>query len=188
MKQLATIRQEGHLSQRRLAALAGVSFRTVQLLEKGETDPRLSTLSRVFAALGADPRLLEAEIEHLLEDGPDSVHAVSLMIQAEGADSWKSWLFELVDAFRRNPNANLIACPPVAGLDAQIRNLLTATAETLCDEAGLTAPWWCAAVSPLRAPWFVAGLESLKAMALVESPVHFRKRNLFVLSNFLERA
>jgi hypothetical protein len=34
----------------------------------------------------------------------------------------------------------------------------------------------------------VAGRESLKAMALVESPVWFRRRNIFVLGNFLDRA
>jgi hypothetical protein len=31
-------------------------------------------------------------------------------------------------------------------------------------------------------------VENLKASALVESPVHYRKRKIFVLANFLERA
>jgi hypothetical protein len=43
-------------------------------------------------------------------------------------------------------------------------------------------------VEALDSPWFVAGIENLKASALVESPVRFRKRNIFVLANFLERA
>jgi hypothetical protein len=37
-------------------------------------------------------------------------------------------------------------------------------------------------------PWFVAGIENLKASALVESPVQFRRNNIFVLGNFLSRA
>ncbi|NCO37375.1 MAG: hypothetical protein COZ06_23865 [Armatimonadetes bacterium CG_4_10_14_3_um_filter_66_18] len=41
---------------------------------------------------------------------------------------------------------------------------------------------------PLPEPWFVSGIENLKATALVESPTHFRKRRIFVLGNFLERA
>jgi hypothetical protein len=40
----------------------------------------------------------------------------------------------------------------------------------------------------LPAPWFVAGVENLKASALVESPVQFRRNNVFVLGNFLARA
>jgi hypothetical protein len=34
----------------------------------------------------------------------------------------------------------------------------------------------------------VSGVENLKAMALVESPAWFRRRNVFVLGNFLNRA
>jgi hypothetical protein len=36
-------------------------------------------------------------------------------------------------------------------------------------------------------PWFVSGMESLKAIALVESPLPFRLRKIFVLENFLSR-
>jgi hypothetical protein len=40
----------------------------------------------------------------------------------------------------------------------------------------------------LPRPWFVAGVENLKATALVESPLPFRRNNVFVLGNFLSRA
>lgn len=40
----------------------------------------------------------------------------------------------------------------------------------------------------LPEPWFVAGVENLKATALVESPLPFRRNNIFVLGNFLSRA
>ena len=50
---------------------------------------------------------------------------------------------------------------------------------------GLTARFttssWCTAGS--RVP----GYENLKASALVESPVPFRSRNVFVFANFLDR-
>ncbi len=188
MKELSTIRQAQGLSQRGLAALAKVSFRTVQMLESGQTDPRLSTLNRVFAALGVGTDVVTSEIEHLLADGPASVHTVSRRICQDGEGSWKLWLFEFVDGFRRQPGAGLIKCPPVACASERIKNLFAATVETLCVKSGLDVPWWCSGIAPLAMPWFVAGLESLKASALVESPVHFRQRNIFVLANFLERA
>ena len=39
----------------------------------------------------------------------------------------------------------------------------------------------------LDKPWFVSGFENLKSTALIESPLNFRKRNIFVLGNFLTR-
>ncbi len=62
------------------------------------------------------------------------------------------------------------------------------TVETVCAEVSLPSPGWCCGVEALDSPWFVAGIENLKASALIESPVRFRKRNIFVLANFLDRA
>lgn len=45
--------------------------------------------------------------------------------------------------------------------------------------------------SPRRSlprPWFAGGLKNLKAILLAESPVAFRRRNLFVSANTLSRA
>jgi len=63
-----------------------------------------------------------------------------------------------------------------------------ALAETLCREAGLPPPAWTE--SPrcfLPRPWFAGGMESLKAILLAESPVAFRRRNLFVSADALTR-
>ncbi len=103
-------------------------------------------------------------------------------------ESWKLWLGEFVDEFRRQANLQLVAEPPPPELPAQLRSLLASVVEALCAERGLPAPGWCQHVPPLPVPWFVAGMESLKAMALVESPAQFRQRNIFVLGNFLSRA
>lgn len=119
---------------------------------------------------------------------PTSVRMAAAHILADGENSWKGWLFELVDDFRRRPSAALIAEPPPETLPARLRCLLAATVEALCAEQGWAAPVWCANVAPLPAPWFVAEVENLKASALVESPAYFRQRNVFVLDNFLARA
>jgi hypothetical protein len=46
---------------------------------------------------------------------------------------------------------------------------------------------WILAVPAVRRAWFVSGMENLKAIALVESPLPFRRRKVFVLENFLSR-
>ena len=118
---------------------------------------------------------------------PASVCSIGAHILEDGEGSWKGWLFELVDDFRRRPANALIEGPPPASLPARLRCLLASTVEALCAERGWPPPAWCAAVGALPGPWFVAETESLKASALVEAPVFFRKRNLFVLGNFLSR-
>ena len=62
-----------------------------------------------------------------------------------------------------------------------------ATAEQLRYELKFKPPEWILAVSAPRDPWFVSKVESLKAIALVESPLPFRLRKIFVLENFLSR-
>ena len=63
-----------------------------------------------------------------------------------------------------------------------------AMVETLCREARLNPPEWTE--SPrcyLHRPWFAGAMEGLKAILLAESPVAFRRRNLFVSSDALAR-
>lgn len=104
-----------------------------------------------------------------------------------GEDAWKVWLMNAVDAFRREKDLAFVETPPACGLSRRLEALTASTVEALCDELGLAPPAWCGAVLPLSSPWFVSGLENLKASAIAESPVHFRKRNVFVLMNFLSR-
>ena len=187
MDALRTARQRRGLSQREFASRAGLSFRGVQLLEKPDHDARLSSLAKAARVLGlpaAGPRLL---LRSLLSLHPDSIRAAGLRILADGPESWTIHLFDFVDAFRREPGTELVREHADAGSE-RLNAIVAATVEALCEEAELPAPHWCAAVPSLAVPWFVSGIENLKASALVESPVPFRRRNVFVLGNFIERA
>ncbi len=66
--------------------------------------------------------------------------------------------------------------------------LLAATIEALCHELGWKSPAWLNEVQGLPEPWFVSGFQNLKAIALAESPVWLRMRNIFVLEDFLSQA
>lgn len=69
-----------------------------------------------------------------------------------------------------------------------INAYLAAVAEYLCRETGLRPPKWTEKPEYFLAePWFAGGLENLKAILLVESPVPFRRRNLFVSENAMTR-
>lgn len=64
-----------------------------------------------------------------------------------------------------------------------------AMVEDLCLSCNLDIPDWVFDKKySLKEPFFVGGLESLKAFLIAESPLSFRRRNIFVSENVLERA
>jgi len=188
MNELAEARRRRGLTQRELAARAAISFKGLQLLERSGHNWRIGTVERVAEALGMPGQGVEVAVTHFLRMPVDSMPDVSLRILLDGFDSWKTHLFDFVDAFRSTRNADLIQEAPVVDLDMRLRALCASVTEALCREANMKPPAWCAGVPALDAPWFVSGVENLKAMALVESPAWFRARGLFVLGNFLARA
>ena len=99
---------------------------------------------------------------------------------------WQIPLMDFVDDLRFYRDAAAIAEPFTAS-DPRFAALLAATIEALCRELGWKPPTWLNDVRGLPEPWFVSGFQSLKAIALAESPVWFRMRNVFVLANFLVR-
>ena len=91
-----------------------------------------------------------------------------------------------VDDFRRHKNLNAIEQPFSRG-DEKIDAILASTAESLCDELNLRPPAWLEKIPECKEPWFVGDLQRLKAISIVESPLRFRIRKIFVLENFLSR-
>jgi len=176
------------LSQRELSRRAGVSFKGLQLLEAPGHDARLSTLEKVADGLGLPAAGVRWVLEHYIGEAPESAFCASMLMLLDGFDSWKIHLFDFVDAFRADPLPALVRTPPIAEMEPRLAALLASTVDALCAEQGSAPPGWSAGVAPLPRPWFVSGVENLKASALLESPVRFRRRNVFVLANFLSRA
>jgi transcriptional regulator with XRE-family HTH domain len=183
---LREVRLQKGFSQRDLALKANIAYKTIQLIEAGEHDIRLSTLEKIATALDLPLRQFDEALLQFL-GYPFSILTLSEQITQEGFHSWKSHLFEWVDDFRKHPNMKLIIDAPSKNSISRTRCLLASVVETLCEEVPLTAPWWCSAVEPLEEPWFPSNSENLKALALREAAIHFRKRNIFVLHNFLSR-
>ena len=99
---------------------------------------------------------------------------------------WKIHLFDFVDDFRANKDLRAVS-EPFEISDEKTDALLASTAESLCREMNLEAPDWLREIPACSKPYFVSGVENLKATAIVESPVWFRIRKIFVMGNFLER-
>jgi hypothetical protein len=76
-----------------------------------------------------------------------------------------------------------------AEVDAIHDAYLAAVAEHLALRFRLAVPRWVDDPARFPAePFFAGGLETLKAILLVESPLAFRRRQIFVSANALARA
>lgn len=104
------------------------------------------------------------------------------------ADSrwWKLYFYDFVDDFRRSRNIEMIT-EPFDLSDAKTDALLASMVETLCDELSIETPLWIKKIPACKEPFFVSGIENLKAISIVQSPLRFKKRNIFVLETFLHR-
>ena len=99
---------------------------------------------------------------------------------------WCIHLMNFVDDFRYYKD-RLAVTEPFERSDEKMDAVLASTAESLCDEIGIDPPGWLADVPACRDPYFVADVQNLKAISIVESPLRFRIRKIFVLENFLSR-
>ena len=105
--------------------------------------------------------------------------------------TWGYALAEFLDAFRQadaKEQRALAARASRRGSSALEKAYWAAAVESLCSEARMGPPAWVNAPNRfLPEPYFAGGMESLKAILIAESPVPFRRRNLFVSENALNR-
>lgn len=112
-----------------------------------------------------------------------------------GGDSFDRSLANFLDEFYAAPSGSALEDTPVLlapslGDRGQVQDAyLAATAEELARAHGLVCPTWIAAEARrLHRPWFASPLAALRTVLIIESPVGFRSRNLFVSGNALSRA
>ena len=119
---------------------------------------------------------------------PETLHEVEA--RTLGGEPFDPLLREFLDAFYLGDaamKAHSIASEPAAV--APVHDAyLAAVAEHLALRFDLAPPAWVDAPHRFLAkPFFAGGLESLKAILLVESPLAFRRRQIFVSANALSR-
>ena len=102
---------------------------------------------------------------------------------------------QLLDDYRRSERSGGVAAaaelfedvPPATG-DVRVDAALAGLAEHLARHDGWVPPLWAFADSRYATPWwFVAGVRSWQPLALVESPLAFRKRGVFLTASALDR-
>lgn len=102
------------------------------------------------------------------------------------------FLREFLDEFYVEPDTGvrtaMLEDEPPLGVDVRTNAYLAAVAEHLALKNHIEVPAWAGEKERfLKRPFFPCGLESLKATLLVESPVAFRRRMIFVGADPLYR-
>lgn len=111
------------------------------------------------------------------------------------SSAWRHGVLQLLDNYERARRrsglpsaARLFREPPPSSGDHRYAAAIAGLAEHLARRDGWTPPRWAFEPERYAEPWwFVAGLRSLRPTALVESPLAFRKRGVFITKNALER-
>jgi len=179
------IRVDTGLSERELSQQCGLSRVTLRSVEKLSPSITLQNILRYAQALDLSFGLFTARAEG---DPNCSTVAVCLKVQQDGFDSWRIHFMNFVDEFRQSLDTRLLLLPPPQQTPIKLKALLSSIVLELCDELEMAAPGWAKKDYCLSEPWFLANSEALKASALVESPVFYKRNNIFVLENFLKRA
>ncbi len=181
---LRALRQRVGQSELALAKASGMSRDALRAVEARSDRSRLSTITAL-----ADQLDRKIEITAVTEAAsPDhSFLASGYKILRDGWSSWRVHLFDAVDEYRRTLDGRLVSLRPPRELDGRLRALTASVVMSLSAEAGIDTPTWAARSHWLPSPWFVSGSDALKAYAILESPLAFRRNNIFVLANFLER-
>lgn len=106
-----------------------------------------------------------------------------------GEQQFDPSLREFLDAFYANPSSRKAALEDRPNsIDAVHDAYVGAVAEHLSRSYGLPLPEWTETHgNDLHEPFFAGGLQSLKGVLIVESPVAFRRRLLFVSKDALSR-
>jgi hypothetical protein len=111
-------------------------------------------------------------------------------VRTLGGEPFDPLLREFLDEFycgNSDMRARAIASVPTP-IDPIHDAYLAAVAEHLALRFGVSVPQWVEEPDRFLAkPFFAGGLESLKAILLVESPLAFRRRQIFVSANALSR-
>lgn len=106
-----------------------------------------------------------------------------------GEQKFDPSLREFLDAFYADPSSRQVAIDDrPASIDAIHDAYIAAVAEHLSRAHRLSLPDWTETHGhDLREPFFAGGLQSLKGILVVESPIAFRRRLLFVSKDALSR-
>ena len=173
-------RTRSGLSQRALAAIAGIEQSTIARIENGTADPAYSTVIRLVEAAG---QRLDSHLTPIL---PSIAEAV-----ANGGDEpdW-TMLRAVIDRAARHPNDTsvMVSAAPTDRSGALALAVAAGVTHRLVRDVHGRVPSWARRVNPLREPWYAPGTPQMIERARAETPPDLARFNVFLRADALWRA
>lgn len=165
------------LSQRALAARAGVEQSTIARIESGEADPTWSTVNRLLAGAGFS----------LAEPIP----TVPTLADAVGPDGEVEWTMvrAVTDRAERSPGdvPLMVGTEPSSGTSRTTYTLLAAIGAYLTERYAARCPRWIRQTRPLDVPWHLPGTPRMVEVARRATPAPVAHFNVWLRPDVLHR-
>jgi hypothetical protein len=160
-----------------IAKMSGLNKSTVSRYANEEREYSFENYVKINSAV--------IELEKKMLHGRTGVRDASFRVLL--GEDWQIAYFDFIDSFLATKSEHLLT-RPVDGLEIKLLALISSIVMQLCEEQNINPPEWAKLNLELEEPWFVSKFKSLRALCLIESPVYFKRNNIFVASDFLKRA
>ncbi len=161
----------------KVAALAGLNKSTLSRYVGRQREYSLENFEKISTAL----QILETKSLR----GRTSAHQATQRVYR--GEDWRIAYFDFVDSLLATQSELLIQERPVDGIDIQSLALICAIVMQLCDQLNIKPPDWAQLNLELTEPWFISKFKNLRAISLMDSPIFFKRNNIFVGEDFLHR-
>lgn len=187
------VRRQAGLSQLALAERAGMSQSMVSAYENGRRQPTTPTLARLLAAAGTRLQLVAQPAA--IRTGAEPIAVVARRIAralstGDAAGAWRQ-LVGFTDDFRSSAPGGrgwLVQEPPALLEQSNYNAAIAGLVEYLCAQRRMPVPAWTSEEDRFVQPWwFPAGLPALRARALRDSPISFKRHGVFVTAEAFDR-
>lgn len=108
---------------------------------------------------------------------------LDLLAEDEAQKQASFVLAELNDLLTASTASDIEKLPSVSIRNRRLANYVAAMIELAAHVKGVRAPAWTGSIAPLDTPVFAVPWLSLRAHLLLESPVSFRRRKIFIDSS-----
>ncbi len=165
------------LSQRALAARAGVEQSTVARIENGSADPTYTTVVRLLDAAGYRFEAPQPTLPTLAEAALGGDELDWTMIRA------------VTDRSERHQAdiALMIGAEPPATASNTARTVLAAIASFVADRGSVAPPRWVRTAQPLSEPWQLLGTPQMLRRTMAETPPQLARLNVWLRADALTR-
>ncbi len=113
---------------------------------------------------------------------------LKLTAQLSDTTTGKSYILAELNDLLTAASANdvlVLARPEIP--DLYLENYVAAMVDQAAHNCRVVPPLWTSLVAPLRDPVFAVPWQSLRAHLLLESPIAFRRRNIFINATLGDR-